>query len=329
MSRGCSARRAAVIGRRDDRPPHLLLVEARYYTHIADAAARGRRAGARRRRRDARDVEVPGAFEIPARSASPRRRATGSTAMSRSAASSAARPPITTMSARRARAGCRIWRCATGLPIGFGILTCRERGAGAGARPGRRPRQGRRGGARLSGDGRAEAPLGAGRRMSAAGATPTREGRQRAAAGGAASPGSAAVQALYQLELNPGARAEAVVREFVRTGSAARSTATFGEADAALFADIVRGVARHRERLDDDIAASLSEEWPLAPARDHPARDPAKPAPTSWRTAGHPAAGDDQRIHRHRPRLFRRQGAGARQRRARPPRPRAARRRSM
>ena len=31
----------------------------------------------------------------------------------------------------------------------------------------------------------------------------------------------------------------------------------------ALFADIVRGVARHRERLDETIAASLSEEWPL------------------------------------------------------------------
>lgn len=38
----------------------------------------------------------------------------------------------------------------------------------------------------------------------------------------------------------------------------------YGEADQALFAEIVRGVARDRDRLDEVIAASLTEEWPLA-----------------------------------------------------------------
>jgi N utilization substance protein B len=75
----------------------------------------------------------------------------------------------------------------------------------------------------------------------------------------------AAVQALYQLELNPGLGAEGVVREFAshRFGREIDGD-DYGEADPALFAEIVRGVARDRDRLDEAIAASLSEEWPLA-----------------------------------------------------------------
>jgi N utilization substance protein B len=73
-----------------------------------------------------------------------------------------------------------------------------------------------------------------------------------------------AVQALYQLALNPGLGAEVVVGEFMhhRLGREIDGE-VYGEADEALFADIVRGVAEHRERLDETIAASLSEEWPL------------------------------------------------------------------
>lgn len=75
----------------------------------------------------------------------------------------------------------------------------------------------------------------------------------------------AAVQALYQLELNPGRGAEGVVREFARHGFGRDiESDEFGEVDAELFADIVRGVARDRDRLDETIAASLSEEWPLS-----------------------------------------------------------------
>lgn len=75
----------------------------------------------------------------------------------------------------------------------------------------------------------------------------------------------AAVQALYQLELNPGRGADAVIGEFVhhRLGREIDGE-VYGEADQALFADIVRGVAADRERLDETISAALSEEWPLA-----------------------------------------------------------------
>jgi N utilization substance protein B len=73
-----------------------------------------------------------------------------------------------------------------------------------------------------------------------------------------------AIQALYQFALNPGLGPEVVVGEFLhhRLGREIDGD-VYGEADEALFADIVRGVARHREQLDETIAASLSEEWPL------------------------------------------------------------------
>jgi transcription antitermination protein NusB len=73
-----------------------------------------------------------------------------------------------------------------------------------------------------------------------------------------------AVQALYQLALNPGLGAEVVIGEFRhhRLGREIDGD-VYGEADEALFTDIVRGVAGHREQLDETIAAVLSEEWPL------------------------------------------------------------------
>jgi len=74
----------------------------------------------------------------------------------------------------------------------------------------------------------------------------------------------AAVQALYQLQLNPGIGAEAVIREFVRDRLGREIDGElYGEADVELFADIVRGVAGDRERLDETLSAALSEEWPL------------------------------------------------------------------
>ena len=75
----------------------------------------------------------------------------------------------------------------------------------------------------------------------------------------------AAVQALYQLELNRGLGSEAVIREFVRDRLGREIDGElYGEADEELFADIVRGVARDRERVDEAVSAALSEEWPLA-----------------------------------------------------------------
>jgi N utilization substance protein B len=73
-----------------------------------------------------------------------------------------------------------------------------------------------------------------------------------------------AVQALYQLALNPGIDPISVVGEFVhhRLGREIDGE-VYGEADEKLFSDLVRGVVHHRDRLDETISAALSEEWPL------------------------------------------------------------------
>jgi N utilization substance protein B len=74
----------------------------------------------------------------------------------------------------------------------------------------------------------------------------------------------AAVQALYQLELNRGIDPETVVREFVlhRLGHEIEGD-RYGEADPALFSDIVGGVAAALDRLDATICEVLTQEWPL------------------------------------------------------------------
>jgi N utilization substance protein B len=75
----------------------------------------------------------------------------------------------------------------------------------------------------------------------------------------------AAVQALYQLELNPELDPEAAVREFARYRLDQDIDGDqLAEADAGFFADVVRGAAADQERLDADISAALVEEWPLA-----------------------------------------------------------------
>jgi N utilization substance protein B len=74
----------------------------------------------------------------------------------------------------------------------------------------------------------------------------------------------AAVQALYQLELNRGLMAESVIAEFARHRLGREIDGElYGEADIALFAEIVRGTAADRERLDREISAVLTEDWPL------------------------------------------------------------------
>jgi N utilization substance protein B len=73
-----------------------------------------------------------------------------------------------------------------------------------------------------------------------------------------------AVQALYQLELNHEIDPEAVVREFARHRLGHDIDGDrYGEADPALFSDIVRGVAADLDRLDARISEVLTEEWPL------------------------------------------------------------------
>jgi N utilization substance protein B len=95
-------------------------------------------------------------------------------------------------------------------------------------------------------------------------ASPDGEPRQRAGSRRRSVARLAAVQALYQLEANPEAEPEAVVREFVRHRFGEEIDGDrLGEADPAFFADIVRGVAADRERLDAEISAKLVADWPL------------------------------------------------------------------
>ena len=74
----------------------------------------------------------------------------------------------------------------------------------------------------------------------------------------------AAVQALYQLEATSEADPRSVVGEFVRHRFGQEIEGDrLGEADFELFADIVCGVTDDRERLDTEISAALTEDWPL------------------------------------------------------------------
>jgi N utilization substance protein B len=74
----------------------------------------------------------------------------------------------------------------------------------------------------------------------------------------------AAVQALYQLEINRGLKPETVVAEFTRHRLGREIDGEcYGEADAALFAEIVRGAAADQQEIDREISAVLIEDWPL------------------------------------------------------------------
>ena len=73
----------------------------------------------------------------------------------------------------------------------------------------------------------------------------------------------AAVQALYQIELSEG-DAEQVIAEFAghRLGEDVEGLG-LAKPDRSLFAELVRGVHRHRRDLDDMIAAVLTEDWTI------------------------------------------------------------------
>ncbi|MFQ5348746.1 MAG: transcription antitermination factor NusB [Rhodothalassiaceae bacterium] len=73
-----------------------------------------------------------------------------------------------------------------------------------------------------------------------------------------------AVQALYQLDLDPDADADSVVAEFEahRLGREIEG-ALYARADRALFADIVRGVAARGAEIDRLLSSVLAEGWPL------------------------------------------------------------------
>ena len=100
--------------------------------------------------------------------------------------------------------------------------------------------------------------------MTAADDDTTRHGRPRLGGRRRTVARFAAVQALYQLELNPALDAEAVVREFARYRlGQERAGEPLAAADPAFFGSIVRGVAADQERLDADISTALVDDWPL------------------------------------------------------------------
>ncbi|HUJ97603.1 MAG TPA: transcription antitermination factor NusB [Stellaceae bacterium] len=73
----------------------------------------------------------------------------------------------------------------------------------------------------------------------------------------------AAVQALYQIDLS-GAPPETVIAEFLKHRLGREIDGEqYGEADPALFADIVRGTIERRADLDTAISAVLTPDWPL------------------------------------------------------------------
>ena len=161
--------------------------------------------------------------------------------------------------------------------------------------------------------------------MNASGAAERRAATQAAAARRRSIARLAAVQALYQLELNPGRGPDAVIGEFLhhRLGREIDGD-NYGEADEKLFAEIVRGVAEHRERLDETLSAALSEEWPLPRLETLLRLILEAGRLRAGAPARHPAAGHDQRICRDRLCVLQRPRAGAGERRLRPPRAHAA-----
>jgi transcription antitermination protein NusB len=100
--------------------------------------------------------------------------------------------------------------------------------------------------------------------MSSADDHTTRAGRPRLGGRRRTLARLAAVQALYQLELNPALGADAVVGEFARYRLGQEIEGDqLAEADPAFFSDIVRGVAADQDHLDAEISAALVEDWPL------------------------------------------------------------------
>lgn len=74
----------------------------------------------------------------------------------------------------------------------------------------------------------------------------------------------AAVQALYQMEMT-GIDVNAVIAEF-RAGRLGQEIdgAQYADADAGLFADLLRGVVSRQAEVDNLLAGALKPEWPLA-----------------------------------------------------------------
>ncbi|PCI50494.1 MAG: transcription antitermination factor NusB [Alphaproteobacteria bacterium] len=74
----------------------------------------------------------------------------------------------------------------------------------------------------------------------------------------------AAVQAIYQMEMN-GQPARSIIDEFVnhRLGEVIEGD-HYADADQVFFADLVTGVAEQAQEIDAHVAGALAENWTLA-----------------------------------------------------------------
>ncbi len=74
----------------------------------------------------------------------------------------------------------------------------------------------------------------------------------------------AAVQGLYQLEMSEGTNAAKVAEEFLRHRlNDEVDGLDISEADRELMTLLIKGTAAEQDRLDDMLAAVLTEDWPV------------------------------------------------------------------
>lgn len=73
-----------------------------------------------------------------------------------------------------------------------------------------------------------------------------------------------AVQALYQLEMSDDPRPDVVIEEYAehRLGKEIDDE-QYTDADADLFADIVKGASERQEEIDEKVIPCLNEKWPF------------------------------------------------------------------
>lgn len=80
----------------------------------------------------------------------------------------------------------------------------------------------------------------------------------------------AAVQALYEVELSD-SNVDDVLISFLRTrwdtpqedGDEDRDSSPLAEPDKQLFSDLVRGVSKRRDELEEMLSGALSQEWTI------------------------------------------------------------------